>query len=188
MNKVFPLLIFISVFFGLLTGNTKAVAEAALGSAGDAVTLSFSLMGTICLWSGMMETANAAGITASLEKVLSVPVRLLFGKLSPEAAQAITMNISANLLGLGNAATPTGLAAMRELQKSAPGDTASDRMVLFTTVNTSSLQIIPTTLIGLRLACGSNAPAEILPAVWITSGAALAASVLAAKLLSRVFR
>ena len=191
MKMLFPLLIFLSVFFGLLTGNMNAVAEAAMTSAGDAIDLVISLTGTICLWGGIMETAKAAGITAYLTKALVPFLRFIFGKKLPEAAaQAAAANLSANLMGLGNAAPPLGLTAVNEMQKikTEPRDTASDQMVLFTVMNTSSLQLFPATLVGLRLSCGSAFPAEILPAVWVVSLLTFAAGILAAKLLSHIFR
>lgn len=190
MKWLFPLLIFLSLFFGMLTGNMEAVSKAALESAAEAVKLVFLLMSTVCLWSGMMKVAAASGITTYLVRILSPLLNLIFGKKLPEKAkQAIAMNISANLLGLGNAATPFGLTAMQELQgiKSEASDTASDEMVLFTVINTSSVQLIPTTVVGLRLACGSETPMDILPAVWIVSLITLTISVLAAKILSRIF-
>lgn len=138
-----------------------------------------------------METAKKAGITTCLTKVFTPFLRFVFGRKLPEsAAQAASANLSANLMGLGNAATPLGLTAINEMQKvkTEPPDTASDQMVMFTVMNTSSLQLFPASLIGLRLSCGSTAPTEILPAVWIVSALTFSAGILAAKLLSRIFR
>ncbi|MDD6032091.1 MAG: nucleoside recognition domain-containing protein [Oscillospiraceae bacterium] len=187
MKGLFPLLIFLSLFFGILTENMEAVSRAALESAGQAVALSLTLAGTLCLWSGIMKIADRADLTEKLVRLIAPLLRLLFGRrLTPEASRAMAMNLSANLLGLGNAATPLGLAAMRELKKAAPEpNTATDEMILFTVMNTSSLQLIPTTVAGLRQAAGSAAPMEILPAVWLVSAASLAAAIGMAKLLRR---
>lgn len=189
MKWLFPILIFMSLFFGLLTGNLEAVSTAALNSAAEAVRLSFTLMGAICLWNGMMEIANCAKITQKLVLLISPMLRLIFGhRLPPKVAQAVAMNLSANMLGLGNAATPLGLAAMKEFQNELPKnclDTASDDMILFTVMNTSSLQLIPTTIAALRLSSGSKAPMEILPAVLIVSLISLTVAILTAKLFSR---
>ena len=192
MSVLFPVLNALSVLFGYLTDNIQEVSKAAIDSAQIAVNTAFSLIGTLSLWSGLMKVAEQSGTAAQLAKLLSLPLRFLFGrKLSPKALAAITMNLSANLLGLGNAATPLGLDAMTELQKinTEPSDTASDDMILFTSMNTSSLQIIPTTIIGLRLACGSSNPMEILPTIWIVSLLSFTSSLLFAKLCScKVFR
>jgi len=192
MKWLFPILIFMSLFFGLLSGNLEAVSTAALNSASEAIRLSFTLMGAICLWSGMTEIANRAKITERLVLFISPLLRLIFGhRLPPKIAQAVAMNLSANMLGLGNAATPLGLAAMQEFQKELPknhSDTASDDMILFTVMNTSSLQLIPTTIAALRLSTGSKAPMEILPAVLIVSVISLTAAILTARLFSRFSR
>lgn len=192
MKWLFPILIFLSLFFGFVTGNLEAVSTAALNSAADAVRLSFTLMGTICLWSGMMEIADRAQLTKKLVWLISPLLRLIFGhKLSSNVAQAVAMNLSANLLGLGNAATPLGLTAMKAFQDELPPnllDTATDDMILFTVMNTSSLQLIPTTIAALRLASGSKAPMEILPAVLLVSFISLTAAIAAAKLFSRFSR
>lgn len=188
MKILFPLLIFLSLFFGLLTGRLDAVASAALNSAADAVRLAFTLMGAVCLWSGMMEVADRAGLTKQLARLIAPLLRLIFGHPLPaDTAEAAAANISANLLGLGNAATPLGLAAMEKFRRDAPSaDEATDDMILFTVMNTSSLQLIPTTVAALRLAAGSESPMEILPAVWLVSVFSLAAALFAAKLFSRI--
>lgn len=188
MKILFPVLIFLSLFFGLLTGKLDAVASAALNSAAGAVRLAFNLMGALCLWSGMMEIADRAGFTKLLARLIAPLLRLIFGHPLPaDTAEAAAANISANLLGLGNAATPLGLAAMEKFCRDAPPtDEATDDMILFTVMNTSSLQLIPTTVAALRLAAGSAAPMEILPAVWLVSILSLAAALFAAKFLSRI--
>ena len=140
----------------------------------------------LCLWSGLMEIARRCRLTEALARLLHPLTRRLFPTVpqgSP-AMQAICMNLSANLLGLGNAATPLGLAAMRELQKLNPHkDSASNAMVTFVAMNTASLQLIPTTCAALRQQAGSAAPMEILPAVWLTGLSSLAMVLLLDRLL-----
>ena len=144
------------------------------------------LTGMLCLWSGLMEIARRCRLTEALARLLHPLTRWLFPTVpqgSP-AMQAICMNLSANLLGLGNAATPLGLAAMRELQKLNPHkDSASNAMVTFVAMNTASLQLIPTACAVLRQQAGSAAPMEILPAVWLTGLSSLAVVLLLDRLL-----
>lgn len=185
MNWIFCAMVGLSLIFGLLDGRMAEVSSAAVGGASRAVSLSIKLLGAMCLWSGLMEVAQRSHLTEKLSRLMSPLFRLLFRGLSPTspAARAITMNITANLLGLGNAATPLGIAAMEELEKQNPNPgTASGHMVLFVVLNTASLQLIPTTTAALRLAAGSAAPLEILPAVWFSSLCSVSAALLAAKL------
>ena len=133
-----------------------------------------------------MRVAEKAGLTEKLSRLLAPVLRLLFPGLSPSssAARAILMNMSANFLGLGNAATPFGLKAMEELQKLNPEKTTASRhMITFVVLNTASIQLLPTTVATLRLKYGSVNPMQILPAVWITSIGAAAAALLMANLL-----
>ena len=150
------------------------------------MTLVISLTGMLCLWCGLMKIAQQCRLTEAVARLFRPLTRLLFPELPPgsPALQAICMNLSANLLGLGNAATPLGLAAMRELQKlNRQKDTASNAMVTFVVLNTASLQLIPTTCTVLRQQAGSAAPMEILPAVWLSSIASAAVALTLAHLL-----
>lgn len=186
MKWIFAGLIFLSVLFGVLNGRMDAVTAAALRECGSAVELTLTLMGSMCLWSGLLHIAEKAGLTEKIARLFSPVIRLLFRGLDSggAAARAITMNISANLLGLGNAATPLGLAAMKELAKASPGSrTASNHMVLFVVINTASLQLIPTTVAQLRQAAGSPTPLDIMPAAWVASLVSVLSGVAVAKLL-----
>lgn len=190
MNWIFAGLLFLSVVFALLTGRTQELTTAALNECGSAVGLCVKLLGITCLWSGIMKVADRSGLAERLSRLLTPLLRRLFPGLPEESpvSKAISMNITANLLGLGNAATPLGLQAMTELEKvNRGGDTANDHMVTFLVLNTASLQLIPTTAAALRLSYGSKAPMEILPAVWLTSAAALAMGLLAVKVYGRLF-
>lgn len=179
----------LSLLFGLLTGNAGALGTAALEGAADAVELCVSMAGVMCLWSGVMELMNRCG----LADALSALFRPLLRRLMPRAARdaqtlsAISANLSADLLGLGNAATPLGIRAARRMSRGC-GGVADDELCLFVVLNTASLQLIPTTLSGVRSALGCAEAFDILPAVWLTSAAALLSGVLAAKLFARLWR
>ena len=170
MSFIIGGMILLSIITGAVGGNMAAVSTAAMNGCGQAVELVISLTGTICLWSGVMGIAEKSGLTDALSRAFRPLNRILFRGLSPDspAIKAVSMNMAANLLGLGNAATPLGLAAMKELEKVNPvPGTASQAMVTFVVLNTASLQILPTTTSYLRLAAGSKEPMEILPAVWL---------------------
>ncbi len=181
-------MILLAVVAGGIGDNMAEVSTAAMNGCGQAVQLVISLTGTICLWSGVMSIAEKSGLTALLSRAFRPLNRLLFRELDPDGAamKAINMNMAANLLGLGNAATPLGLAAMKELdrQNRRPG-TASRAMVTFVVLNTASLQLIPTTNAYLRLSAGSREPMEILPAVWLASLVSIAVGVVMVWVLER---
>ena len=186
MNAVLVGMLIFSVVSAAFGGNMEALSAAALSGCGEAVTLVISLTGMLCLWCGLMKIAQQCRLTEAVARLFRPLTRLLFPELPPgsPALQAICMNLSANLLGLGNAATPLGLAAMQELQKlNRQKDTASNAMVTFVVLNTASLQLIPTTCAVLRQQAGSAAPMEILPAVWLSSVASAAAALTLARLL-----
>lgn len=186
MNAVLVGMLIFSVVSAAFGGNMEALSAAALSGCGEAVTLVISLTGMLCLWCGLMKIAQQCRLTEAVARLFRPLTRLLFPELPADspALQAICMNLSANLLGLGNAATPLGLAAMQELQKlNRQKDTASNAMVTFVVLNTASLQLIPTTCAVLRQQAGSAAPMEILPAVWLSSVASAAAALTLARLL-----
>lgn len=186
MNVILTVLLIFSLVTAAFTGRMEELSSAAISGCGEAVTLVISLTGMLCLWSGLMEIARRCRLTEKLAVLFRPVTRLLFPTVRQGSAamSAICMNLSANLLGLGNAATPLGLAAMRELQKENPDPaTASTPMVTFVVLNTASLQLVPTTCAVLRQQAGSAAPMEILPAMWLTGAAALAAALLAERLL-----
>ncbi len=185
-----------AIICGIFTGRLPEVSSAVLDKAGEAVTLAITLCGIMCLWSGLMKVAEEAGAVRALSGLLSPVVSLLFKGLDKggRAMQLICMNISANILGLGNATTPLGIRAMEAIQEeeaetaeSPPGE-ATDSMIMLTVLNTASLQIIPATAAALRAAHGAERPMDILPCVWIVSAYSLAAAVGAAKLFGRISR
>ena len=185
LNYIWGGMILLSVFCAAVTGRVPQLSSAVMNGAGSAVELVISLLGMMCAWTGLMKIADAGGITKVLARVMSPVTNRLFPSCPKggPAIRAICMNVTANLLGLGNAATPLGIAAMKELSKQNPGNTADNSMVMFVVINTASLQLIPTFMATLRAKYGAPSPFDILPAVWVTSVCALIAGILAAKLL-----
>lgn len=191
MKYIFGGLVLLSVIIGFARGEAGTVSSALISSCSDAVALCISLCGIICLWSGIMRVAQSSGLTEIVAKGLSPLLKRLFKGISQkgEAMQFVILNITANLLGLGNASTPFGIAAIRAMEKEEKtSDTASDNMILFVVLNTASLQLIPTTAAALRLQHGSAAPMEILPAVWAVSVANVILTVFGAKIMGRLWR
>lgn len=182
MAWVWTGMVLLSLIFGIATGNLDEVANAALEGAGSAVELSISMAGILCLWSGVMEIMNACGLSAGLARAF----RPILRRLLPEASrdEETLAAVSANLLGLGNAATPLGIRAARRMARSCDG-VASNELCLLVVLNTASIQLLPTTIASLRAAAGSQTPFDILPAVWLSSAMSVAAGLAAAWLLSR---
>lgn len=178
----------ISVVCAAITGRMQQLSDAILSGAGDAIELVISMLGMMCLWTGLMKIADRGGITTLLSRLFSPLLKRLFPEYKPQspAGKAICMNITANLLGLGNAATPMGIAAMKEMQKENPRpDTANNSMAMFVVINTASLQLIPTTVAILRARYGSATPFDVVPAIWLTSIVALLVGIVMAKVLEK---
>ena len=161
-------MVVLSLIFGILTGQMDAVADAAMEGAASAVDLGISMAGILCLWSGVMEIMNACGLSAGLARIFRPLLRRLLPQASrdQETLAALSANMSANLLGLGNAATPLGIRAARRIP----------------------IQLLPTTIASVRSASGAQAPFDILPAVWLASLLSVTAGILMAKLLAALGR
>lgn len=189
MAWVWTILVGISVVFGLLHGTMPAVSRAAMEGAAAAVELAVGMAGALCLWSGVMELMTRCGLASKLARLLHPLLRLLLPRASrdDETLSAVSANLSANLLGLGNAATPPGIRAARAMARRCDG-VADDELCRLVVLNTASIQLLPTTVASLRSACGCAAPFDILPAVWLSSVLSVGAGLLAARLLSRVWR
>lgn len=191
LNYVWSGLVIISIICSVFLGNTEDLSKALVDSGASSIELIITMAGIICLWTGIMKIAVESGLTSVFAKVFSPFLRPLFPNLdkNSDAFKSISMNISANLLGLGNAATPFGLKAMEQLHTlNNKGDTASNEMIIFVVMNTASLQLIPTTLASLRQSYGSSAPFEIIVPVWISSACALAAALICACTLNSAKR
>lgn len=191
MKIILVVIPILSLIFAAVNGRMSELSESILSKSGEAVELVVSLCGIMCFWCGLMRVAERAGLTEKLARLLSPIVCALFRGI-PKGSKAvglITMNLAANILGLGNASTPLGIAAMRELAELENArDYATDNMILLTVLNTASLQIIPATAAALRAANGAEKPFDILPCVWIVSVYAAVAAVTAAKIMCRFAR
>ena len=182
-------MVVLSVAYGIPHGTAGAVGTAAMEGAAAAVELCLHMAGAICLWSGVMAVMRASGLAEALSRLF----RPLLGRLLPRASRdpetlaALSGNLSANLLGLGNAATPLGIRAARRMAAGC-GGTASDELCRLVVLNTASIQLIPTTVAGVRAALGAANAFDILPAVWLASALSVTAGLTAAWLLSRVWR
>ena len=178
MSYIWSGLVILSFLWGFFHGNLSAVAAAALDGAQSALELSLSMAGILCLWSGVMEILNVCGLSRRIAALFRPLLRRLLPNASrdEETLAAVSANVSANLLGLGNAA--------RRMARSC-GGTASDELCLLVVLNTASIQLLPTTVASVRAAFGSAAPFDILPAVWISSLASVTVGLLTARLLSR---
>ena len=186
MAWVWTGMVLLSLIFGIFTGNLDAVANAALEGAESAIDLSLSMAGILCLWSGVMEIMNVCGLSDGLARAF----RPILKRLLPHASRdektlaAVSANVSANLLGLGNAATPLGIQAARRMARGC-GGVASNELCLLVVLNTASIQLLPTTIASVRAAAGCETPFDILPAVWFASVLSVAAGLLTARILSR---
>lgn len=189
MGAIWAAMLLAAALAALLTGN-GGLLSAAMQGAQRGLAAGFSLGGAMCLWSALAELMRRAGLTARLARLLYPLLHRLFPETSrdEEALGLISANLSANLLGLGNAATPMGIAAVRKMRALRPSGEASDEMCRFVVLNTASVQLLPTTVASLRAAAGAAAPFDILPAVWLTSAGALAVGLGACRLFERTRR
>ena len=180
-----------AVCCGLWTGQGAEVAQAAMEGAQAGLELCIDIGGMLCLWSGVMEVMARCGLVEKLARRMAPALRLIFGDVirDRETRGAISANISANLLGLGNAATPLGLKAISRLAELGQREGyASDDMCTLVVCNAASLQLIPTTVAAVRLAAGCQRPFDILLAVWLCSAAALCVGLGMCRILRRVWR
>lgn len=189
MTSVWCGMVILSLLFGAAGGRMDAVSAAALEGAESAVTLCFSMAGMLCLWSGVMEVMRQCGLAERMARAFRPLLRRLLPKAcrDEETLAAVSANVSANLLGLGNAATPPGIQAACRMARDC-GGTASDELCLLVVLNTASIQLLPTTVAAVRAAAGAKSPFDILPAVWVSSILSVTAGLLTAKLLARVGR
>ena len=179
----------LSLLCALALGNAGGLASAALDGAAQAIQLGISMAGVLCLWMGIMEVMDRAGLATKLADLLRPVLRRLFPDFSNDRGvmDTIASNVSANLLGLGNAATPLGMEAARRMARRTPG-VASDSLCMLVVCNTASIQLIPTTVASVRAAQGCAAPFDILPAVWLASALSVGVGILACKIFARLWR
>lgn len=185
LNFIWAGMMIIAFSCAIFTGRINELSASMISGAESGITLTLSLMGIMCLWTGIMNIAENTGVTTLVSRILSPVIKILFPKLKDKKAkEAIVMNMTANMLGLSNAATPFGLKAMNELKRLSDGKKATDEMCMFIVINTASIQLIPTTVIALRQSAGSSSPMDIIIPVWICSMCVVTVGVLAVKFFS----
>lgn len=189
LNILWPIFILISIIYAILSGNVENINNGLFESIESVVSFSLTLVGITCFWTGIMEIASKTTTLEFLSKLLQPIMKILFPTLKKEnsSSKSIVMNMVANILGLGNAATPLGLKAMDDLQKEEKcKKKLSDNMMMLIVLNTASLQIIPTTVLAIRSSLGSTNPNIIIFPVWISTICAAIVGIIATKLLIRV--
>lgn len=190
LNYIWFGMLVIGFAVGIMNGRVNEVTQAVVDSSKNAIELSIGLLGIMCLWTGLMGIAEKSGIIRGIARIVRPVMRFLFPGIPKghPASGAIVMNLVANFLGLGNAATPLGLKAMGELQKLNPSkDTSTNEMSMFLVLNTACIQFIPATIIAVRAAAGSKSPTEIIGTIWVATICATTAGVIAAKILSSFY-
>ena len=187
LNYIWFGMLVMSVLCSLFTGRTAELSRAVTDGADKAVMLVISMAGVMCLWTGILKIAEKSGVTGKISALLAPVIKLVMPECrnNKKAMEAVSANITANIFGLGNAATPLGLKAMKELQKTNRLINSPDNsMVMFVVINTASLQLIPSTIAAMRQAAGSEQPFAILPYIWITSILTLITGIMLAKIFS----
>lgn len=186
MSLILLFFLVFSIFSSVLTGTSEALSGALLNGAAEGIQLALSLAGPLCLWCGISHVMEQTGLSARLTKLCSPLLGKLFPNTwkRPAAREALCGNFSANLLGLGSAATPLGVRAACLMAEGCDGR-ASNELCKLIVINTASIQLIPSTVAAVRAGLGAAAPFDILPAVWVTSLCSVACGLLAAKVLSK---
>ena len=189
MSRIWTGILAVSLLCSIPNRCSRALAASVLQGAQAGITLAVSIAGSLCLWTGVGRLMDAAGITDILSKWLQPVLRRLFpGTVTdPELRRSVSSNLCANILGLGNAATPLGIRAARYMARSCDGR-ASDELCRLVVLNTASVQLLPTTVAGVRAACGSANAFDILPAVWLASVLSVTAGLAAAWVFGRIWR
>ena len=190
LNKIWPFFIIISFIFAVITGNIECFNNSIFSSCNQAVELTIKLFGTMCLWNGLMRIVQETSLINKLSTMITPLMKVLFPNMKKEDKEykEITVNIIANLLGIGNAATPLGIKAMQTMQEKNPDkERITDSMAMFIVLNTASLQLIPSTVIAVRASLGSTNATQIILPVWISTIVADIAGIVASKVLMKKF-
>lgn len=187
LTWVWTIFTIFAAIFAILNNSGAAVSAAAMDGARQGIELTVMLAGPLCLWSGVGKLMEKLGLTQALGKVLAPVLQRLFpkAKSDPELAGALSANVCANLLGLGNAATPMGIQAVRRLQDPNRPEMATDEMCRLVVMNTASIQLLPTTVAAVRSSAGCASAFDILPCVWVASVLSVSAGLLAAWLMGK---
>ncbi len=190
LNIIWPIFIIISYLYAIYIGKVPEINNSIFESCKSAVDLSITFLGTMCLWTGIMQIAKKTTLIKKLTNFLKPIMKILFPDIHKDnpAYEEISMNMVANILGLGNAATPLGLKAMKTMQETnLHKDTLTNSMAMFIIINTASIQIIPTTVIAIRSSLGSNNPTAIIIPVWIATICAAMTGIISAKILMKKY-
>ena len=188
LNKIWPVFIILSFIYALLKSKMAELNDSIFNSCSQTVEMLLTFLGIMCMWNGIMQIIKETTLIDKIKKLLKPFMKFLFPELNKKskAYEEMSMNIVANLLGLGNAATPLGLKAMQSLQEENENkETLSNTMIMFLVLNTASIQIIPTTIIAIRSSLGAENPAKIIVPVWISTILAASAGILTVKILSK---
>lgn len=188
LNKIWPTFLIVSFVYAIFTGKLLEVNSSIFESTSSAIQLCLTLVGTMCLWCGIIKIAMETSLVDKLIKLLKPILRKLFPEIDEkdEVYKEISMNIIANLFGLGNAATPLGLKAMKSLQKSNKNkNELSNSMAILIVLNTASIQLIPTTVIAIRSTLGAKNPTEMIVPIWLATIIAATSAITAAKIFMK---
>ena len=190
MSWIWTGILAISLVCSLVLGRSSQLSAAAISGAQGGITLAISIAGSICLWTGVGKLMEGARITQLLAKLMQPLLNILFpsSRKDPILRQKLSANISANILGLGNAATPMGIQAAQRLTDPQNPGLATDELCRLIVLNTASIQLIPANVAAIRASLGCSTPFDILPAVWVTSLLSAGAGVLAAWVMGKVWR
>ncbi len=190
LGKSFAAMVTISFVFALVNGRVASLSGAILDGASKAVDLSVSLLGIMCLWGGIMSLLTYSGIIKQLSRILRPVLRFVFPDAfeTGEGEEEIVACVSANALGLGNAATPLAVTAMKKMREASGSDTATDDMVMLAVLGTSSFNIFPSTLVALRRAAGSADPYRIVVPIWIVSAVGCVTAVILCRVMAPLTR
>ncbi len=190
LSKTFSVMIIFSFVSACLTNNVERMAESFVSSLSDAVTLCLSLLGMMCFWSGIMKVIAESGVLNKLTAVIKPLIKPVFGKETAkgENLENLSAAIMANFLGLGNAALPLGINAVKSFEKNNKSGIATDSTIMFAVLNTAPFQLVPSTLIALRSKYGSQNPYDVVPYIWLCSLIIISFAVVVCKIMSRLWR
>lgn len=190
INYIWFFIIIVGIGFGIITGRGEIVSKAIISSTGSTVELIIQLLGLMCLWCGVMRIAEKSGLTYKLSKALRPVLKILFKDSSenPSVMEPMVMNITSNMMGLSNAATPFGIKTMDAMEKANTNKgTATNDMARFLVLNAACIQFVPTSVISIRAACGSQSPGIIIIPAIITTGIAGIMGMIYCSILERYF-
>ncbi len=190
INYIWFIMVCLGLMVGIFTGNGEQMSKTIIGSIDSTVTFIIGLVGLMCFWCGVMKVAEKSGLTEKLAKLMRPILKLIFKEAGKDekALGAIVMNITANMMGLGNAATPFGIKAMEEMDRlNKEKGTASNDMALFLVLNAACIQLVPSTVISIRAAAGSQNPGIIIIPAIISTTIAAVVGVVCCKILQRYF-